>query len=178
MNPVRARIEALGLRFLEGAARDELFRTLYRLREARQALVLAACAPRWRPTIELALALALLPDRAVGVTQRDAPTWVPLLTGALDREGHRVWIVRSAEGDTLASTAHALNLHRDDFLHPDMCAWIWVRPGELPRFADLAADLWRYRSAVLELSVRPTEAVELPRPNLQLRLPWSWRSTE
>lgn len=170
----RALIEGLGLGFVGDPG--PLHWTLYRLRTVGQALVLAECPPRWRPTIELALALSLAPDRSVGVVHTSDEDWEALLDGQMrQRPPSRVWVARGLDGEAFEAGIQALNFRRDQVVRPGMCLWVWLPAGGLGRVPSLAPDLWPYHSATLEL--RPSLALELdlPTPVPPLPWPWSWK---
>ena len=173
---VRERIRALAPAFLEPEDRAGLTRVLFRLRQAREALVVVACPRRWRTPIELGLGLGLLPERALDRVGPADPRWHRFLAGdrSLDPEGDRVWLVHGVAGADLVRTASELNFHRDVFMDGAMRAWLWLRPSELGAFARAAPDLWRYRSDALDLRVRASEAVHLPIPRPAIRWPWAW----
>lgn len=158
-------IVASRLRFLDDVARDAVARVFYRLSSARQHLVLAACAPRWRARIEEALASALAPDRVVEVVDADdAERWLEFLRGSDPPGPPRVWLVRYTRLD---ATLADLNLARDYVISQDRRVWLWLPHEGIPAAARFAPDLWRYRSATLHLPF--ADRVRTIRPRAKLR---------
>jgi formylglycine-generating enzyme required for sulfatase activity len=163
----------LGLGFLRPESLKEVFRAFYRLRKTRQALCIAGCEPRWRPVVEIALALALLPERIVRVTGPGLSLWREFLDGSVvPREGEpeAVWVVRNVEGESFGPALSGLNFHRDDFLKSGTRVWLWVLPEDIDTLAHMAPDLWRFRSAVLALDVSAVRRIQLP--HYVPRVPW------
>ena len=174
---VRRALVGLGLRFLEEPGRGDLIRALYRLRTAGQMLVIAACAPRWRPVLELALALTQAPDRQVAVTGPGAPTWEDLLQGRANAGEDRpptTWIARGFDGDQLLPGLDALNFARDRVMRPGMRLWVWLPLDSLGEAPRLAPDLWRARSAALLLRAHLAAEVDLPSPVPAIEWPFPW----
>ena len=172
-----AALADLGLQLLDPSSRDELVRVLHRLRTTQQALIIAACAPRWQPVVELALAVALLPARRVCVATPAAVGWRELLDGVTAQapdHNEVVWVVRGVEGDSFNEGLAGLNFHRDDVMTATTKLWLWVHPHDLERLPLRAPDLWRFRTAVLDVQARPTRRVALP--HYLPAIPRSWES--
>lgn len=160
----RALLHAFAFRDFDATDRDALRRAIYRMRTAKQSIVFAGCLPGWRGRIELALALALLPDRMLRVASVGDAEWDQLLRGRVTPEA--VWIVRGVDGPAFDRTVAALNVGRDVWAHESARVWIWTDSTGLARLPTAAPDLWRFRSGALDLKVRPIARVELPQPRI------------
>lgn len=179
MTPAETRraIAKLGFDFLPRENREALLPVLFRLRSTERALVIASCPTRWRSVFELALALTLAPERRVGVVEAGQPSWEALLRARLggDADPHpTVWVTRGLHGGRLAEGLAELNFARDEIFRPEMRLWLWVPPGALSTLPTDVPDLWRFRSAVLDLQPALVADLDLPTPMPGRVWPFSW----
>lgn len=169
-----AGLDGLGLAFLEDSG--PLLRVVHRLRSCGQAVVLAECAPKWRPLAEFVLALGLLPNRSVRVLEVGSSDYGAFLRGQVAREVERevVHLVRGIRPDSELPAVTALNFARDAIIRPGARLWVWLPSGGLGRFPVHAPDLWRFRTDTLDLRSPVIADVTVPTPIPGLRARWSW----